>query len=112
MSGSKKLHMSIKCEALPDGFCTAFSEILSEKGLKSLFIKNVLEQIAGETEEDTKRRIIMVIMRKFKIVMDDEGNRHNNKEHAKNQSGEKTVLDMIGEELDSISEEFSKLDNV
>lgn len=111
------LRTSINCEFLPDNFCSAFSEFISMRGLKSLFFNSIMKEIARGTEDEieVRRRLAEVLMGNFTIVFPDEQKKHDHENAKLSQNSQasslpkqKTKFDEFRDELKEFSDQFAQ----
>ena len=109
MAGSKlNFRVSMPCSSFSDAFCTAFSDLLDVRGLKSLIFKNILLSIDTGDEDEIKKRLAAILTGSFEIVFtesDEEDKAHEPKKQIKKQG---TVFDSFKEELNQFSNQFAK----
>lgn len=110
---SKGVHIHVRCDALPEYFCTALERTLKERGLRGLFIRNLLEAVCGEDEQETIKNIMAVITKNFSIGFGQAKQGQQSAalpEQSEVKQDAEGVFKKIKEELDEFAEEFVKTD--
>lgn len=100
----------ISCKKFSEDFCSAFEDILTIKGLKALFFKNILLSIDNGDQDEIKKRFASVLMGKFKIVFEDDDSEGITVEHNEHKKAKQlgTMFDAFKDELSQISNQFAK----
>lgn len=62
------MRIFLSCSGKP---CENLEKMLKVHGLKSLFINNIINQLADENGEIPEERILAVLMNKFTIIFND-----------------------------------------
>ena len=110
MAGNRRKRWEVRfvvdCDILSNEFCGVFREFLGMKGLKTLFFHNLFQEMCGDTEKETKRRLTNILMGNFKIVFTDDYSEAK-PQQAGSHSSRNTKLDEIREEFKQFSDKFA-----